>query len=57
MADFALLDDELLRWVEGDDAGDGLRAAEFVAPSARWVRATVRFTSDASSLRDGAKDL
>jgi hypothetical protein len=35
VADFALLDDELLRCVEGEDAGDGLRVVEFVAPSAK----------------------
>ena len=57
VADLTRRDDDIafLRCIDGDDAGDGLRADDIEAPSDKWVRAEIRTAKEFSSLRDGAR--
>ena len=61
MADLTLRDAvpiAFLRCIDGDDAGDGLRAAKFDAPSDKWdERFEIRLAKEFSSLRDVARHL
>ena len=59
VADLTRRDDDIafLRCIDGDDAGDGLRADDIEAPSDKWVRAEIRTAKEFSSLRDGARHL